>query len=112
MKEESEKKEEPEKEPAADAVMKDEPEKDSVDDRVALDTNGTSSETAKTEVTENADVKTEVTGNAESSTVSASTKTAPSAPPPVLRGTLSYNAEPRQHLIRGMWNYENSNAFP
>jgi len=33
-------------------------------------------------------------------------------PPPVLRGTLSYNAEPRQHLIRGMWNYENSNTFP
>lgn len=35
---------------------------------------------------------------------------AASPPPPVLRGTLSYNAEPRQHLIRGMWNYENSNA--
>merc|ERR1712238_302968 len=33
-------------------------------------------------------------------------------PPPVLRGTLSYNEEPRQHLIRGMWNYENSNTFP
>jgi len=56
-----------------------------------------------------------------SSTAAASSKTgaaaAPAAtssspPPPVLRGTLSYNAEPRQHLIRGMWNYENSNAFP
>lgn len=35
---------------------------------------------------------------------------AASPPPPVLRGTLSYNADPRQHLIRGMWNYENSNA--
>lgn len=33
-------------------------------------------------------------------------------PPPVLRGTLSYNIELRRHLIRGMWNYENSNAFP
>jgi hypothetical protein len=31
---------------------------------------------------------------------------------PVLRGTLSYNSEPRQHLIRGMWNYENSNTLP
>jgi hypothetical protein len=33
-------------------------------------------------------------------------------PPPVLRGTLSYNTDLRRHLIRGMWNYENSNAFP
>uniref|UniRef100_A0A7S4AEH9 Bromo domain-containing protein n=1 Tax=Pseudo-nitzschia australis TaxID=44445 RepID=A0A7S4AEH9_9STRA len=45
-------------------------------------------------------------------TASASASTSTSPPPPVLRGTLSYNAEPRQHLIRGMWNYENSNAFP
>ncbi len=60
-------------------------------------------------------------GKAEGDTDAASTKaptpapaaaTAASPPPPVLRGTLSYNAEPRQHLIRGMWNYENSNAFP
>ena len=33
-------------------------------------------------------------------------------PPPVLKGTLSYNMELRRHLIRGMWNYENSSAFP
>eukprot|EP00980_Cylindrotheca_fusiformis_P001518 scaffold346_cov116-Cylindrotheca_fusiformis.AAC.32 len=33
-------------------------------------------------------------------------------PPPVLKGTLSYNLELRRHLIRGMWNYENSSAFP
>jgi hypothetical protein len=33
-------------------------------------------------------------------------------PPPVLKGTLSYNIELRRHLIRGMWNYENSSAFP
>ena len=33
-------------------------------------------------------------------------------PPPVLKGTLSYNIELRRHLIRGMWNYENSNALP
>ncbi|KAL3930095.1 MAG: hypothetical protein SGBAC_011915 [Bacillariaceae sp.] len=33
-------------------------------------------------------------------------------PPPVLKGTLSYNVELRRHLIRGMWNYENSSAFP
>jgi hypothetical protein len=33
-------------------------------------------------------------------------------PPPVLRGTLSYNLDLKRHVIRGMWNYENSNAFP
>ncbi|CAB9521708.1 Bromodomain-containing protein 2 [Seminavis robusta] len=33
-------------------------------------------------------------------------------PPPVLKGTLSYNLDLRRHMIRGMWNYENSNAFP
>lgn len=32
-------------------------------------------------------------------------------PPPVMRGTLSYNVETRKHLIRGMWNYENSTAL-
>jgi hypothetical protein len=37
---------------------------------------------------------------------------APTPPPPVLRGTLSYNMELRRHLIRGMWNYENSSTFP
>ena len=60
----------------------------------------------------NANLKT--VGTTASSTATASTKTPAAAapPPPVLRGTLSYNAEPRQHLIRGMWNYENSNAFP
>ena len=57
-----------------------------------------------------ADPKTE--GTAESSTASVKTEAAAAPPPPVLRGTLSYNEEPRQHLIRGMWNYENSNAFP
>jgi hypothetical protein len=37
---------------------------------------------------------------------------AASPPPPVLRGTLSYNIDLRRHLIRGMWNYENSHALP
>jgi Bromodomain/Bromodomain extra-terminal - transcription regulation len=37
---------------------------------------------------------------------------APSPPPPVLKGTLSYNVDMRRHVIRGMWNYENSNALP
>lgn len=50
------------------------------------------------------------TTNEEKKTESGVVAAAP--PPPVLRGTLSYNDEPRQHLIRGMWNYENSNAFP
>lgn len=36
----------------------------------------------------------------------------PQPPPPVLKGTLSYNLELRRHLIRGMWNYEHSSAFP
>jgi hypothetical protein len=40
------------------------------------------------------------------------TPAAAAPPPPVLRGTLSYNFDLRRHLIRGMWNYENSNAFP
>ena len=39
-------------------------------------------------------------------------KPAAPPPPPVLRGTLSYNVEMRRHVIRGMWNYENSKAFP
>ncbi|KAI2492218.1 hypothetical protein MHU86_22341 [Fragilaria crotonensis] len=33
-------------------------------------------------------------------------------PPPVLKGTLSFNVETRRHMIRGMWNYENSSTFP
>ena len=33
-------------------------------------------------------------------------------PPPLLKGTLSYNLEQRKHKLQGMWNYENSNAFP
>jgi hypothetical protein len=37
----------------------------------------------------------------------------PSAPPPpVMKGTLSCDIDQRRHLIRGMWNYENSNDFP
>jgi len=38
---------------------------------------------------------------------------APSAPPPpVLKGTLSYNTDLKRHVIRGMWNYENANDAP
>ena len=33
-------------------------------------------------------------------------------PPPVMKGTLSCDIDHRRHLIRGMWNYENSNVFP
>lgn len=33
-------------------------------------------------------------------------------PPPVMKGTLSYDIDQRRHLIRGMWNYENSTVFP
>ncbi|GAX15314.1 hypothetical protein FisN_8Hh389 [Fistulifera solaris] len=37
---------------------------------------------------------------------------APAPPPPVMKGTLSCDIDHRRHLIRGMWNYENSNVFP
>jgi hypothetical protein len=33
-------------------------------------------------------------------------------PPPVMKGTLCYDVDQRRHLIRGMWNYENSAVFP
>ena len=50
-----------------------------------------------------------VSGGVSRSTISAA---APAPAPPVLRGTLSYNLDSRRHIIRGMWNYENSTAFP
>jgi Bromodomain extra-terminal - transcription regulation/Bromodomain len=49
--------------------------------------------------------------NANISNVSDTANTAP-PPPPVLKGTLSFNVETRRHMIRGMWNYENSSTFP
>ena len=49
-------------------------------------------------------------GNATSTAAPPAASAAP--PPPVLRGTLSYNIDLRRHIIRGMWNYENSTAFP
>lgn len=57
------------------------------------------------------------TGQSTSSTTTkqgtnGSTSAATPPPPPVLKGTLSYNLENRRHMIRGMWNYENSNALP
>lgn len=55
-------------------------------------------------------------GSASSSTMLATAPpaaaSAPAPAPPVLRGTLSYNLDSRRHVIRGMWNYENSTAFP
>jgi Bromodomain/Bromodomain extra-terminal - transcription regulation len=39
--------------------------------------------------------------------------TAIAPPPPVMKGTLSVDLNSqRRHLIRGMWNYENSTTFP
>ena len=35
-----------------------------------------------------------------------------SPPPPIMKGTLSYEMGLRRHLIRGMWNYENSTSVP
>jgi len=46
------------------------------------------------------------------SSASAGPPAAAPPPPPVLKGTLSYNVENRRHMIRGMWNYENSSTFP
>eukprot|EP00934_Nitzschia_sp_Nitz4_P004415 Nitzschia sp. Nitz4//scaffold9_size221794//189005//193052//NITZ4_001378-RA/size221794-snap-gene-0.194-mRNA-1//-1//CDS//3329561097//4405//frame0 len=51
------------------------------------------------------------TGNANSTATSKDQPASASPPPPVLKGTLSYNVELRRHLIRGMWNYESSSAF-
>jgi hypothetical protein len=83
----------------------------------AADTSNSKTEgTDKVESSSTAAVSTKtaaaVAAAAPATTSAATTATSSSPPPPVLRGTLSYNAEPRQHLIRGMWNYENSNAFP
>jgi hypothetical protein len=50
-------------------------------------------------------------GGGNSTSIAGSVSAAP-PPPPVLRGTLSYNVETRRHMIRGMWNYENSSTFP
>ena len=53
------------------------------------------------------------TSNAENTKTAETAAAAdPSPPPPVLKGTLSYSLELRRHLIRGMWNYENSKTFP
>lgn len=38
--------------------------------------------------------------------------TAAAAALPVMKGTFSYDLEQRRHLIRGMWNFENSTQFP
>jgi len=77
-------------------------------------------ETAKVEAsdknsTSTADARaaTAVSSEAASDSTPAEAPVADAAPPPpVLRGTLSYNVELRRHVIRGMWNYENSNLSP
>lgn len=87
------------------------------------DSNKTKSNDTKEEPDkDNTKVKEETTNNAKNghSVAPASTKqgtngsavAASPPPPPVLKGTLSYNMETRRHMIRGMWNYENSNALP
>ena len=65
-------------------------------------------ETTKPKIA-NGSKRTETSGASASAPVAAAAVT---PPPPVLRGTLSYNMELRRHLIRGMWNYENSSTFP
>jgi hypothetical protein len=56
-----------------------------------------------------------VAGTTSSSALSVTTRSVTSTQDPSLpslRGILSYNSESRQHLIRGMWNFENSDTFP
>lgn len=50
--------------------------------------------------------------NGSSQTSSSAPAASAPPPPPVLKGTLSFNLELKRHVIRGMWNYENSNALP
>lgn len=75
---------------------------------------GTDSPAVTVSATSAAATSTPAAAPAPSATTSASAAPAtPSAPaPPVLRGTLSYNIDMKRHVIRGMWNYENSTAFP
>ena len=63
------------------------------------------------ELQQNGEMRKEENGAAASAGNSNGDAAAP-PPPPVLKGTLSYSVELRRHLIRGMWNYENSNVFP
>jgi hypothetical protein len=48
---------------------------------------------------------------ASSSTASAASSSSAAASLPVMKGTFSYDVEQRRHLIRGMWNFENSTQF-
>ena len=67
-----------------------------------------------TEKSENPSASTETNGSSKDAAKKPdpAASTAENPPPPVMRGTLAYNTEYRRHIIRGMWNYENSNAFP
>ena len=59
--------------------------------------------------------ETSVNGKSEKEHVSsgeANKPAAPQPPPPLLKGTLSYNVLARRHILRGMWNYESSSEFP
>jgi hypothetical protein len=62
------------------------------------------------------DTKSKTEENGESGEAAANATAAAAAappPPPVMKGTLSFDLAPqKRHLIRGMWNYENSTAFP
>ena len=55
--------------------------------------------------------KKDTASSAATSTENKASAAAP-PPPPVMKGTLSCDIDARRHLIRGMWNYENSNVFP
>jgi len=77
------------------------------------DEGNTTQKSTKSENNNNNNSKRPEGNGASSTTTTASAAgAAPTPPPPVLRGTLSCNLELRRHLIRGMWNYENSSTFP
>lgn len=92
----------------ADSDMDDSSDEKDGDTDPKKENGGTNGAKEESELAESAGASASTAGNqASSGGAPASTP-----PPPVLRGTLSYSMELRRHLIRGMWNYENSNAFP
>eukprot|EP00977_Amphora_coffeiformis_P010344 scaffold2417_cov155-Amphora_coffeaeformis.AAC.6 len=67
---------------------------------------------AASTVSETINGSTEKKKDTAAATATAAASSANNPPPPVMRGTLSYNEESRKHIMRGMWNYENSTVFP
>jgi len=54
---------------------------------------------------------TKTNSNGSSSTTPAPAPASSNTPTPLMKGTLSYDLNERKHLIRGMWNFENSTEY-